>query len=1061
MRIEGWYVEGFGALRDVSQRNLGPGLNVLLGPNEAGKSTLLEFLRAILFGFPSKRGKLSPYTPAAGVSHGGRLFLQTGEGAVTVERFAGKNTPVRLLFADGRTGSEPELHQLLRQADDTLFRNVFAVSLKELQDFESLSKGGVRERLFSAGVAGAGRSARDAIKELSDKADALFKPRASAGVINGVLEQLGELTSQLAAARSQAEGYQSLLEEEDRQAARMLELSADASKLRKSKLRTGHLVDLWPEWTQRSDALARLATLPLVDEFPPRAAVRLAEAMSRFAAARERLGSLDEESAQKQRERNEALPALSPALFATADEVEEHARGLALHRQNLGELTPSARAVEQAQQALDQKLRDLGEGWDEERVRSFDLSIPRREEIRAHADAIAASRACCERTTQKCDECSRTLEQKQRDAERTRQKRDSLIPTDSAALAADEQAVRRLRATMAEIAALSSKAESLAATARERRIAVEERGANETSSVAAWLPFALYVIGGLMLCVGVWQALSASALIGAVLIVTGALLVVAGLQSGTARRRDEERETARSENTDRLKSELQKFEAAAEHNRTEIERLTVITRQDAAALKLPLTASALELEEEAAEIEARKTIRAEWLRLDEALGDAVHVCAECDIECRTAHTALEQDAQTLAAAESEWERRKNSWGVTAALSPDGLLQLLMEVERARELLCARDQEQARRLTLLSQIDAWEGCARHLATAAGYAIGESISGEPLLLRFAELQSRCTAQLELQRNLVSLEAGLASLARQNEAASMAVTRSEAELQKLFGEAGVTEEADFHQKMAIYEERRELRKHVEEFDRVIRARLGGKVDIDGFCTELAEGDVQAWSAALADIDAGLERSTAERDQAVREHDAVRRRRQALEESADIPLLEAQLESVRAILESSVRSWRVATLAQALLSETLSEFQRTRQPAVITEAGCAYAAITNGRYTRLLPQDDGATMLVEMAAGGTRRLEDLSRGTAEQLYLCLRLAFAKEFARRGCMLPLVLDDLLVNFDPHRARAVVRLLAEFSKQNQVLLFTCHPESAAMIAEEAAGHVRIDLPGPA
>lgn len=105
-------------------------------------------------------------------------------------------------------------------------------------------------------------------------------------------------------------------------------------------------------------------------------------------------------------------------------------------------------------------------------------------------------------------------------------------------------------------------------------------------------------------------------------------------------------------------------------------------------------ASALELEEKAAEIEARKTIRAEWLRLDEALGDAVHVCAECDIECRAAHTAFEQDAQTLAAAESEWERRKNSWGVAAALSPDGLLQLLMEVERARELLCARDHSLA-------------------------------------------------------------------------------------------------------------------------------------------------------------------------------------------------------------------------------------------------------------------------------------------------------------------------------------------------------------------------------
>jgi uncharacterized protein YhaN len=1061
MRIEGWHVEGFGVLRDVTQRNLGPGLNVLLGPNEAGKSTLLEFLRAILFGFPLKRGKPAAYAPAAGLSHGGRLFLQTDEGAVTVERFAGKNTPVRVLFADGRIGSELELQQLLRQADDTLFRNVFAVSLKELQDFESLSKGGVRERLFSAGVAGAGRSAREAITELNENADALFKPRSSAGVINQALDQLGELTSQLAAARSQAEGYQNLLEEEERQAARMSELSASATELRKGKIRTGHLVDLWPVWAQRTDALARLATLPAVDEFPPRAAVRFAEAMSRLAAARERLENLDAESALKQCERNEALPALAPALLAATDEVEEHAQSLALHRQNLAELAPSARVVEQAQQAFDQKLRDLGEGWDEERVRSFDLSIPRREEIRAHAEAIAASRACCDRAAQKCDECSRALEQKQRDAERIRQKRDSLTLAGDATLAADEQAVRRLRATMAEIAALSSKTESLAATVRERRIAIEERGANEESGTAAWLPFVLYVVGGLMLCVGVWQALSSSAAFGAALLVTGALLIAAGLQLGAVRRRAGEREDIRAENTARLKSELQEFEAAAERGRMEIERLTATARQDAAALELPLVVSAQALEEKAAEIEARKTIRAEWLRLDEALGDAVHVCAETDIECRAAHTSFVQEEQTLTAAELAWERQKNSWGVPATLSPDGLLQLLMEVERARELLFARDQEQARRLALLSQIEAWDGRTRQIGAAAGFPIGESISGEPLLLRFAELQSRCTVQLELQRNLTSLEAELVSLARQSEAASMAVTRSEAELQKLFIEAGVTEEAAFQSKMAVYEERCELREKVEGFDRDIRARLGEKVNVDEFCAELAEGDMQAWSAALPEIDAALERSATERDQAVREHDAARRRRQALEESADIPLLEAQLETVRVNLESAVRSWRVATLAQALLSETLSDFQRTRQPAVITEAGCAYATITNGRYTRLLPQDDGATMLVEMASGGTRKLEDLSRGTAEQLYLCLRLAFAREFARRGCVLPLVMDDLLVNFDPHRARAVVRLLAEFSTENQVLLFTCHPESAAMIAEEVAEHVHIDLPGPA
>jgi uncharacterized protein YhaN len=50
---------------------------------------------------------------------------------------------------------------------------------------------------------------------------------------------------------------------------------------------------------------------------------------------------------------------------------------------------------------------------------------------------------------------------------------------------------------------------------------------------------------------------------------------------------------------------------------------------------------------------------------------------------------------------------------------------------------------------------------------------------------------------------------------------------------------------------------------------------------------------------------------------------------------------------------------------------------------------------------------------------------------------------------LPLIMDDVLVNFDPERARAVAQELARFSTQHQVLIFTCHPETAQLFAEVA------------
>ena len=54
----------------------------------------------------------------------------------------------------------------------------------------------------------------------------------------------------------------------------------------------------------------------------------------------------------------------------------------------------------------------------------------------------------------------------------------------------------------------------------------------------------------------------------------------------------------------------------------------------------------------------------------------------------------------------------------------------------------------------------------------------------------------------------------------------------------------------------------------------------------------------------------------------------------------------------------------------------------------------------------------------------------------MCLRLALAEQHRPS---LPLLLDDILVNFDPARAEAATAVLAEVAKTRQVLVFTCHP----------------------
>nr|MBP7165983.1 hypothetical protein [Bacillota bacterium] len=70
------------------------------------------------------------------------------------------------------------------------------------------------------------------------------------------------------------------------------------------------------------------------------------------------------------------------------------------------------------------------------------------------------------------------------------------------------------------------------------------------------------------------------------------------------------------------------------------------------------------------------------------------------------------------------------------------------------------------------------------------------------------------------------------------------------------------------------------------------------------------------------------------------------------------------------------------------------------------------------------------------------LSCGTEQQLYLAVRCGLVREYCSHAEPMPVMVDDVLVNFDPVRQAAAARVLAELSDVCQVLVFTCHPQTA-------------------
>src|SRR5262245_44870659 len=131
MKINHIHVEGFGIWNDRNWELLSPGLNVFHGPNEAGKSTLMTFIRSILFGF-DRRGGTRRYEPLNGGTHGGWLDLDVQGRSIRVERKAGRHVRGSVTVYDGdETGSDQSLEVLLGGTTRTLYHNVFAFGLEE------------------------------------------------------------------------------------------------------------------------------------------------------------------------------------------------------------------------------------------------------------------------------------------------------------------------------------------------------------------------------------------------------------------------------------------------------------------------------------------------------------------------------------------------------------------------------------------------------------------------------------------------------------------------------------------------------------------------------------------------------------------------------------------------------------------------------------------------------------------------------------------------------------------------------------------------------------------
>ena len=152
----------------------------------------------------------------------------------------------------------------------------------------------------------------------------------------------------------------------------------------------------------------------------------------------------------------------------------------------------------------------------------------------------------------------------------------------------------------------------------------------------------------------------------------------------------------------------------------------------------------------------------------------------------------------------------------------------------------------------------------------------------------------------------------------------------------------------------------------------------------------------------------------------------------------IEKQLAELKQKIVSQKEFCDTADIAMQLLTQSFAEIRRSYGSVLETRAGEIFSGLTAQKYSGVSISKSFDINVTETDVFGSREIDYLSSGTADQAYLSLRLTLAELICNDGETLPILLDDSLTQYDDRRMKTALEYLKVYSERGQIIMFTCH-----------------------
>jgi uncharacterized protein YhaN len=433
---------------------------------------------------------------------------------------------------------------------------------------------------------------------------------------------------------------------------------------------------------------------------------------------------------------------------------------------------------------------------------------------------------------------------------------------------------------------------------------------------------------------------------------------------------------------------------------------------------------------------------------------------DLDAAHRKATGVVQRKHTDLEKAEGEWKEWTTAWEAAlkvlqfpATATHETAETQINAIDDMREAAGRINDLRHERIEKIERdVKAFEADVAALAQAIAPHLAD-IGPEEAVLEFDRLAAEATRVREL---MVAKDSGIGALQEKIDECRESSCEAHEIVARLQQTATVTSIDDL--RVAI-QRSDEMRMLTAEVDRLATALTqdGDGLSVADLSAECFGSDLDATAAKehtvteeVQELRNRLMEARENRNTARQSFEAIGGDDRAARDAAD---RQTALAEITEIAEQYVR----LRSAIVLLQWAIDRYRREKQAPILKRAGELFAILTCGSFQTLQLEFDehDNVQLIGMRQDGRRvPVAGMSTGSADQLYLALRVAAIEEYLDHAEPMPFIADDLFINFDDKRAAAGFRVLGELAKKTQVLFFT-HHEHLLEVARKALG-VRID-----